>query len=390
MLINKIKIKIKNYLFNSRLSRPIYNYYKTEYSKKALISYIVHPFFSKSFDHTNYYEAHAWAQILNELGFQVDIIDYNNSSTSSLNLYKYDLICGFGDVFQKYFETNNLKGKTIYYGTGMHVCHQNKISLERVKSVYQKKGVWLGKSARFVEKTWSHQTTLVDGIIALGNNICANSYKKYYNGIVYSVPAPFYKTQDIKMIMSNRSTKSKNHFLWFGGSGMVHKGLDLLLEYFSKNREFFLHICGPVNKEELFVETYKNELFKCSNIKLHGFVNIKNEIFAKILESCSFVIFPSCSEGGAAGLLTVIGNGGLIPIITKETTVETGNEIWIDDLSYNGIDKAIQKTINLSNNDIIELQKKNYDYVNLNHSQKKYYNKLKYAIKKIIGKNNEM
>ena len=46
--------------------------------------------------------------------------------------------------------------------------------------------------------------------------------------------------------------------------------------------------------------------------------------FEEILLSCSFAIFPSCSEGGCPSTLTVIGNGGLIPIITKETTIETG------------------------------------------------------------------
>jgi hypothetical protein len=62
----------------------------------------------------------------------------------------------------------------------MHVCFQNQTTLQRIKEVHLKKKVWLGKSARFVEKTWAHQTALVDGIATLVNDVCAGSYKKHY------------------------------------------------------------------------------------------------------------------------------------------------------------------------------------------------------------------
>ncbi|NOQ29770.1 MAG: hypothetical protein GQ570_01475 [Helicobacteraceae bacterium] len=364
--------------------RPINNLYKTNYDKKAILSYITDPFRTHSLNHTNHFEVKMWAKILHELGFQVDIIQFN-LLPSSLNLDKYNLICGFGDIFQNYFENTNCSAQTIYYGAGMHVCHQNYASLQRVKDVYIKKNVWLAKSSRFVEKTWSHQTTLVDGIIALGNEICSDSYKKYYDGKVLSQPALFYKTQDIKVIMKNRREESRKHFLWFGSSGSIHKGLDLLLEYFSKNKNITLHICGTVSNEPEFVEIYKKELYETENIITYGFIDIKSKKFTNILSSCSFVVYPSCSEGGSPSALTVIGNGGLIPIISKETTISTGNEIWIDSLNDAGINKAIKKALSLKYEEIIYLQNKNYNYVNLNHSQKSYYKQLKINIKNILG-----
>jgi hypothetical protein len=139
------------------------------------------------------------------------------------------------------------------------MCVTKILFLQRVKDVYIKKGVWLGKSARFVEKTWTHQTTLVDGIIALGNEVCANSYRKYYDGPVYSLPAPFYETQNGENIIRQRASSSKQHYLWFGGSGLIHKGLDLCLFIFHKSR-YFLHICGPIENEKVFIDIYKKEL----------------------------------------------------------------------------------------------------------------------------------
>ncbi len=326
---------------------------------------------------------------MHELEYVVDIIDFR--MTKKVDVNKYDLICGFGDIFQQYFEdSTNKKIITIYYGTGMHVCHQNYATLQRIKDVYNKKGKWIGKSSRFVDKTWSHQTTLVDSIIALGNEVCVNSYKKYYDGLVYSLNAPFYQILDARKIIESRDQESAKHYLWFGSSGLIHKGLDLLLDYFSKNKDITLHICGYIENEKEFCRIYKKELFETENIKTYGFVDINSEKFKNILQKCSFVVYPSCSEGGSPSVLATIGNGGLIPIITKETTISTGYEILIDGFDYFSIEKAILKSRELTLAEIKALQLKNLDYVLLHHTQEQYYTLLKETLKQIISVKNEM
>lgn len=374
---------VKKSIVNFLERRVIGNYYKTDFSKNALLSYMTIAFTEDSTSHTNFFEAQSLAKILFELEYNVDIIHYDNSQ--AVDLSKYDLICGFGDVFRKYFEDSYMyKAKTIHYATGMHVCHQNHATLKRVKDVYEKKGVWLAKSARFVQNSWSHQTTLVDAIIALGNDISAMSYKKYYDGRVYSVPVPFYKTQDAVKIIAQKSKDADKSFLWFGSSGAVHKGLDILLDYFSKNSDLTLHICSALENEPEFVHVYKEELYNTKNILVHGFIDIKSRAFEDILKSCSFVIFPSCSEGGAASVVSAIGNGGLIPVITKETSVSSGYEIWIEGFDYNAVDKAIKEALALSDEEILDKRAKNLEYVLSNHSQESYYNLLKKSIKESI------
>lgn len=376
--------KIKNLIIEYIGNKTINNYFKKNHSKNALLSYILAPFKKDSMSHTNFFEAQAWAKILDELGYNVDIIDYRNSK--KIDLSTYDLICGFGDVFQQVFESSYHKNiQTIYYGAGMHVCHQNTTSLQRVKDVYIKKGVWLGKSARFVEKTWTHQTSLVGGIIALGNEVCANSYRKYFDGKVYSLPALFYETQNGENIIRNRQRSSTKHYLWFGSSGLIHKGLDLCLDYFSRNQDVFLHICGPIENEKEFIDVYKKELFDLPNVELHGFIDIDSKEFETILTMCSFIIFPSCSEGGSPSTLTVIGNGGLIPIITKETTIETGHEIWIEGFDYESIDKAIKYSQAFSFEEIKELHYNNLKFVKANHTREIYCEQLKKNIQNILG-----
>jgi hypothetical protein len=365
-----------------RNNKRIKNYYNTDYNRFALLSYITLPFKKDSLEHTNFFEAQSWGKILSELGYNVDIIHYENNQ--DLDLSKYDLICGFGNIFNKYFESGSKKKIiTINYATGLPICFQNQSTLQRVRDVYQKKGVYLGKSARYIEKNWGHSTTLVDGIITLGNGLSINQFRKYYDGNIEAIPAPFYLTKDPYKIISQRKNNSNKHFLWFGSSGLIHKGLDLLLDYFVNHQELTLHICGPINNEEDFVNTYYKELYRTKNIHTHGFIDIGSKKYEEILQSCDFSILPSCSEGGAPSILTSVGNGGLIPIITRECTISTGYEILIDELNDNGIKKAIDAALSLSKKKIRELQEKNIQYVHSAHSKEQYYDLLKTAITKI-------
>jgi glycosyltransferase involved in cell wall biosynthesis len=230
------------------------------------------------------------------------------------------------------------------------------------------------------------QVTLADAILALGNEICVNSYKKYSNAPIYPIPGLFYRTQDAYKILQDRNmSNSKTNFLWFGSSGLVRKGLDLALEVFYRRADLTLHICGPIKNEPDFEKVYFKELYQTENIITYGFVDITSDVFAKILKTCAFVIFPSCMEGGSPSTLTAIGNGALIPIITKETTISTGNEIWIEDFTPEAVEEAVNKALSLGEDEIIKMQKENLEYVLKHNSQENYYRELKKAIEEILG-----
>jgi len=382
----KIKKVLKSRLQLLRLKylyRPIKNYYKTDYTKKALLSYIVAPFRKESLAHTNGFEATTWAKILNKYGYQVDIIQYN-AFPKKLDITQYDLLCGFGDAFEVFFHTPDAKAKTIMYATGMHICHQNNLTLKRVKDVYLKKGVWLGSSSRYIEKSWIFHSAFTDATVVLGNEVCMDSYKKYIDN-VHRLNAPFFNVLDYDYIIDHKADNCQNHFLWFGSSGVIHRGLDLLLDYFSGRNDIVLHICGNVKQEEAFSKAYHRELFHTKNIVYHGFVNIASDKFETILQQCGFVIYPSCSEGGSPSVLTCVGNGGLIPVITKETTVNTGHEIWIDGFSTKSIEKAVDQALSIKKDNLKELMMKNAITVNKKNNIDVYRESLEKILSDIIG-----
>lgn len=368
--------KVRNWYF----SRSIINYYGTTFKKNVLISYITFPFYKPYMSHTNSFEALTAAKVFNELEYNVDIILYDKKVN---NLKKYDVVYGFGDIFEQLIN-ENLNPIMIYYGTGMHVCHQNTKTLERMNDVYEKKGVWLPQSIRYVPKSYSYQTTIAHAIIALGNDVCAESYRKHNNiSKIYSLQAPYFHTIKNNLI-NERKESSKNKFLWFGSSGLTHKGLDLCLEYFKLNRNLELHICGNIYIEKDFIKAYHDELFETENIFTHGFVDINTENFKEILLTCSFVIFPSCSEGGSPSVVTCVGNGGLIPIVTKETSFTTGYEVIIDSYSSKGIEDAINGIKDLSFEEIKALQAHNQQFVFKNNSQDEYLKEMRSIINDLI------
>ncbi len=364
-------------------NRPIFNVFRTDYKKRVLISYITLPFRRASLSHSNFFEVTAAARIFNELKYVVDVMHYEGRIPS---LDGYDAIYGFGDVFQHYFEMQHEGGvKTIYYGTGMHVCHQNNMTLRRVRDVYSKKKVWLCRSGRYVEKAWTHQTALSDGIIALGNDSCAESYRKHYDGVVLSCPAPFFQTLDYKEVMLRRKGGARNSYLWFGSAGLIHKGLDLCLEYFRSRPDFEFHVCGNLSLEPDFVRVYKAELFETPNIHVHGFVDVRSEYFQQILESCAFVVFPSCSEGGSASVLTAVGNGALIPVVSRESSVTPKYGVLIDELTASGLAEAIDRAASMSDEQIRLQQLLSAETVVAENSLENYERMLRSHIMCLLG-----
>jgi hypothetical protein len=359
------------------------NIFNTSYAKHALLSYIKTPFLNKNqHTHTNYIEAKTWAEILNEFGYTVDVVEYDSPKIYPLE--KYDLLCGFGNTFDNSLEYKTKKTlKRILYSTGFNHVQLNYISLKRTKEVFEKKGVWLINSARYVKNAWPTQIHLSDAIISIGNQEAVNSYDKNLSKITFMLPSPISVFHDFNKILKYKSKNTRKNFLWFGSSGFIHKGLDLLLEFFSSRNDLTLHLCGMIG-EESFQKTYKDEL-SANNIINHGFIHINSQVFERILKECSYVIFPSVSEGGSPAVLTTIANGALYPIVTINTSFEIPNKTIIDEINLEGISEAIKNAEKINDVDFNKLSTENAEFALKFHNKENYKKVLKEAIIKILN-----
>jgi len=376
--------KVKKIINVHDITPPlIQNYYSTRKNKKVLISYITAPFTkNKNFYHTNQQEALLIGDIFDDLGYIVDICEYNTNY--DIDYEKYDCIFGFGYALANYFYQRQNRAITIYYGTGNHICERNFLTLERAKSVFAEHGIWLLDSCRILQEAWSEGTTLVDGMIILGNQQSLNAYRKFYKGPILAQPATFNAAIPAKSLVRDYPQAQKN-FFWFAGRGAIHKGLDLLLEVFAKRKDIHLHIGADLERERSFLERFSREL-SSANIHYHGKLDIRSDTFLKIVCNCAFAILPSCSEGQATSMLNLMCNG-LIPVMTDKCGIDyRAYGIQIKDCSTRSVLTAIDFCLNMSVDDILRRSKicmvETRERHNINTFQKSMLSNIKTLLKK--------
>jgi len=270
----------------------------------------------------------------------------------------------------------------------MHICSQNHNSLSRIKEVYVKKKRWLPESGRIVDKAWSIQTTLVDAIITLGNEEVLNSYKLFFEGEIYNTPVTYYSVIEAKKVEDIINTKdyknAKYHFLWFGSSGLIHKGLDLLLEYFYQHPDLHLHICGPIDNEPGFQGIYHEELYNTPNIHTYGFIDITSNLFRDLIEKCLFAIFPSCTEGEPSSIVNLMANG-IIPVVTKNAGIRIKDFGYlIPSIDIDSIHETVSIALNTEESNLRLRSIKCFEDTRKSHSIEAYYTELKGHLEHIL------
>lgn len=379
MLTQKILRRLSRWTF-------IRNYYHTTHSKNVLISYLTHPFvYGVHLGHTNMVESISIAKVFSDMGYNVDIIDFNNPKR--VDYKKYDIVFGFGKPFEKSFYAIENSPTRIFYGTGEHPYALNIKTLQRVIDVFKKKNKLIVASSRYISEDHLLSTMLADGIITLGNRETADSYREFSNGNIHVIPASYHRIAQYQDILSRKNFKSaQSNFLFFSGAGMIHKGLDLLLETFVDKPELHLHICAPIDFEPEFKTCYSRELYKTPNIHVHGFVGLDSQLFQDLLSACGFVIFPSCSEGGGASIINVMANGGLLPIVTKDSSIDIGDYgIAIEDLTVEAVTSAVAAVSDIREEEFTERTFACARIVSEAHSSDVFLKKLQHAITKITN-----
>jgi hypothetical protein len=283
--------------------------------------------------HQNKWEALEISRILNELGFVVDIVNHLDSEFQPF--CHYDLLFGIGHNFERYAVMLDKSSLKIYYATEAHWSFNNQAEQERLAWLEHRKGVKLSpRRRRRIDKS----AELADEIICIGNAFTRSTYVHYNTNVtcIDNSSFDFLEWPEGKDFESARSC-----FLWFGSDGMVHKGLDLTLEVFKGLPHLELYIGGNVQVEPEFVELYRSELLESQNIKLLDWIDIHSHVFEDVTRRCGYVVYPSCSEGTAGSVITCMSRG-LVPIVTRETGIDTDDfGVLLNDAHIETIREAV-------------------------------------------------
>ncbi len=375
-----------NHLFSE--GKILKNVFRSDYTKRVLIAYLTEPYKNKvaiSRRHTNLTESYTAGKVFHDLGFKVDCV--NAGTDEKIDFNDYDVFYGIGGtVFPNTFATDKELVR-IYYAPGVHPCFAHREAAYKMRAVHQKTNKWMNTSYRYAgHVNWGYAIYLSDHVIVLGNEFTLKTYteqdvrKDRYS----SLPAFFFATQNPDFERKNY-TAAKKHFLWFGSMGLTHKGLDICLDVFLERDDITLHICGAPRKEKEFWSYYDPLIKDRKNIIVHGFVDVEAPEFGAILTQCGFVIFPSVSEGGAAALLNVVANGGLVPIYTQAASVDFGSfgiELALPDLPL--FRQAVDSAAGMPDEELKQRTKAAYKAVRENYTLEKYEENLRNIISGVL------
>lgn len=132
-------------------------------------------------------------------------------------------------------------------------------------------------------------------------------------------------------------------FLWYFGAGPICKGLDLVLEVFSRHPEWPLHIVGGcLESNPAFCQAYEQELWHRPNIKLYGWLDPSGPIFRDILRKVHCFVGPSASEGESTACVFCC-QLGLYPVISRPTGLElpAGAGTYLETCSLEELEQAV-------------------------------------------------
>ncbi|MBX4192201.1 glycosyltransferase [Candidatus Parcubacteria bacterium] len=295
----------------------------------VLFSYTTTPYFLPPHQingHSNYWEVLNMVEAFVERGYEVDVIDFHNSLFIPQKSYTH-----FLDIGQNMGRLAPLlppSCKKIFFATGAYWKFQNEGEQKRIEDLFKRRGVHL-QPRRVAAGAHPELADTISGV-------CGPFPTSTYSTLG--------KPIDMIHVSSSHTFEETSHgkkFLWFGGAGAVHKGLDLVLEAFAHMPERELVVCGKFEGEKDFVDAYKKELHETPNIHTVGYVKPDSEQFKEIAKECCAVISVSASEGTASSVVLAM-HAGLIPIVNKETGVPVQDFGVLIESNVEAIQEAVQ------------------------------------------------
>ncbi|MEO8196007.1 MAG: glycosyltransferase [Thermoanaerobaculia bacterium] len=293
---------------------------------RALLSYILDPYLlppesPEPHSHTHFWESREIGRILVAAGFELDVVHWTNRTFLPRRLY--DL---FVDVRLNLERLGPLLGpdclKVMHIETA-HCNFYNPAQRRRLAELEARRGIRLAPY-KLLEPNSAIEHA--DAATILGNRATQATYA-HAGKPLWPVPIsqPFlYAFPEDKDFAAAR-----RRFLWFGSGGLLHKGLDRVLEVFAALPELELTVLGPIDREPEFERAFRRELYGTPNIRTHGWIDVASPEFRALAHRHLALVYPSCSEGQNGGAITCM-HAGLIPVLSRESGVDLDPEYGVE------------------------------------------------------------
>jgi glycosyltransferase involved in cell wall biosynthesis len=349
---------------------------------RALFSYIVDPFLLPAgaelpHSHTHFWESWTMARTLAALGFEVDVLHWTNRTFEPRE--RYDL---FVDVRLNLERLGPRLGpeclKVMHAETG-HASFYNPAQAARLAALEARRGIRL---APFKTLAANRAIESADCATILGNERTQATYR-FAGKPLYPVPIsqpvlyPFPGDKDFE--------GARRRFLWFGSGGLVHKGLDLVLDAFAGLPDLHLTVCGPVERERAFEAAYARELYATSNIQTHGWIDVAAPEFLELARRTLALVYPSCSEGQNGGTVTCL-HAGLLAVVTAEVgvDVDAGYGVVLAEPSVEAIRAAAVGLSRRAPAELAAMARRAWDFARARHTRARFAAEYRRALVEIL------
>jgi glycosyltransferase involved in cell wall biosynthesis len=307
-----------NSFFAARSSRSAVLNPASQSSGTVVISYISWPLregwdLPKARGHTNAYEVCAMAETWCEAGFRVEVIDHGAPAFSPPSSCRF--IVDLHSDLERWQASLPQGCHSILHATGSHWLAWNQSEISRLVALRDRKSSALAPRRQV---PCSRSAELAKTITVLGNSYTSDSFA--FAGKP-TIRIPISSAYEFPWPKGRDYSKAKRRFLWVGSYGMVHKGLDLVLDAFSGMPDLELTVCGRPEKEEDFFRLYEKELTGTPNIRFHGWLDMSSPEFLRLANDHATIIYPSSAEGGAGSVIHCM-HAGLLPSCTHEASVD--------------------------------------------------------------------
>jgi len=382
-LFGKIQRRIRHYAEQARLSKALSLKPKGPSRGDVLLCYFQEPF-KPNCDrnilntHSRYWESYQIGQTFLDLGYSVDVIDWDNYVFMPEKPYRFIVDPRYN--LERLSPMLPKECTKIFYIDVAHTLFNSCAEMKRLLDLQQRRGVTL-KLRRF--ETPSRGIEFADCGTMLGNDFTLSTFA-YAKRPIYKVPmtpALQFQWNDAKDFGSCRKK-----FLWFGSYGLVHKGLDLVLEAFAQMPDYHLTVCGPISKEPEFVAAFEKELYHTPNIRTVGWVDVTSQEFLDIVSNCIGFVYASSSEGQAGTVVTCM-HAGLIPIISYECGVDIaeGAGVVFRDSTIDRIKEEVQKLAEQSTKELQHMARENWEYARAHYTRDQYAKIYREIVKKLLS-----
>jgi glycosyltransferase involved in cell wall biosynthesis len=351
---------------------------------RALFSYVLDPLLPGApeevpHSHTHFWESREMARALVGFGFVVDAIHWTNSDFVPRE--RYDLVVDVRLQLERLAPIVGARTLKVLHAETAHHRAYNAAQERRRRELAERRGIQL---APYKALEPNRAVESADAVTILGNATTQATYA-FAGKPLYPVPIsqprlyPFPEDKDW--------ASARRRFVWFGSGGLLHKGLDRVLEAFVELPDLELTVLGPVDREPEFERAFRRELRRTPNVRTHGWIDVASRAFAEVARTRGALVYPSCSEGQNGGTVTCM-HAGLVPIVSRESGVDVTPATGIV-LERSSIDEIRERVLEVSRRSPGELAatgRRAWDWARRHHTRERFAARYREAMLEILDR----